>query len=129
MSSIAHAADTFQQLVNEAVKHADAANAAPTLDAAGPHLIAAGHNVAVLMDCGVTREQFAGMVAVARDREINARVTEQHPHMRPINDRPTTECVYDGTPAAAVRTGQLGNRYGACGDCARAEDAMRGGAR
>lgn len=53
------------------------------------------------------------------DREINERVAQQHPHMKPITDRPTSVCVYDGTPSVTVRTGQLGNRYGMCADCSQ----------
>lgn len=53
------------------------------------------------------------------DREINERVAQQHPHMKPVTDRPTSRCVFDGTPSVAVRTGQLGNRYGLCTECAK----------
>lgn len=48
----------------------------------------------------------------------------------PASPRPTSECVYDGAPSVQVRTGQNGNEYGLCADCAKVTDAMaaRGGA-
>lgn len=33
-----------------------------------------------------------------------------------------TVCVYDGRPAATVRTGQQGNRFGLCAECAPAHE-------
>ncbi|MBT2673975.1 hypothetical protein J7E95_24770 [Streptomyces sp. ISL-14] len=75
------------------------------------------------------RTQLSGMPAQPTpiidpiaDALINRRVAEQHPHLKPLMDRLTTKCVYDGTPAVRVDTGQLGNRYGLCASCATAED-------
>jgi hypothetical protein len=56
------------------------------------------------------------------DQAINRRVAAQHPQFLPTADRPTTQCTYDGRPAVRVDTGQYGNRYGLCAECATAHD-------
>ncbi|MDT0568898.1 hypothetical protein RM704_15705 [Streptomyces sp. DSM 3412] len=61
------------------------------------------------------------MTTTAQDRKINERIAREHPHMRPVL-KPTDRCVYEGGPAVAVRTGQLGNRYGLCADCRDSQD-------
>ncbi|UJV41591.1 hypothetical protein [Streptomyces sp. AMCC400023] len=61
------------------------------------------------------------MKTTAQDRKTNERIAREHPHMRPVL-KPTDRCVYEGGPAVAVRTGQLGNRYGLCADCRDSQD-------
>lgn len=59
-------ATTLNQLAAEAVRHTAAAKAAPTLAEAAPHLKAAGEYTHLLMQMGVTAEQFTALVATAR---------------------------------------------------------------
>ncbi|MDW8805604.1 hypothetical protein P1P68_12630 [Streptomyces scabiei] len=64
------------------------------------------------------RKHTSPAIDPAADRLINEAVTANHPHMRPSTSRPTTVCGC-GAPAVRVDTGQLGNRYGVCFDCAQ----------
>lgn len=55
------------------------------------------------------------------DAAVNERVAREYPHMRPVLG-PTNVCVYEGAPAVTVRTGQAGNRFGLCAECAPGHD-------
>lgn len=81
-STISQTRTTLHQLAAEAARHTAAAKAAPTAAEAAPHLKAAGQCTAVLMDCGVTAEQFTEMVAAARQsrfRFIAYELSTAHP--------------------------------------------------
>ena len=56
---------TLHQITAEMLAHTAAAKVAVTPADADPHIKAIAEYVVVLQDCGVTREQFRGMVAAA----------------------------------------------------------------
>lgn len=56
-----------------------------------------------------------------------AEQARQHPDPIDVREADTARCVYCPAPAATIRTGQQGNRFGLCTDCAPLHRKWSGG--